>query len=272
MINKRVISTFVMVLVLISSISLISAINLLVSSEPIVSSIINDEDKPGVIDFTITNNGKIAVFELYTFERFDEIFELTEKTDLSVKKSIIIAIRIALDESIHVESFKKIFNLLISPDGPDLPFQEAMDYAEKFAQKGKYTYALIDEIYSFCQSRKEIAYTKLKCVELGAEVVDLGITKNTIFKEAYLFFLNHKYLNFNSKESLEKTLLLLKYGPDSFDDFKEIFNFALKKSGINVSQKEALEIALTVLEKAELTSKAKKELEKGSKVNEEKSK
>ena len=129
-----------------------------------------------------------------TFERFDEIFELTEKTDLSVKKSIIIAIRIALDESIHVESFKKIFNLLISPDGPDLPFQEAMDYAEKFAQKGKYTYALIDEIYSFCQSRKEIAYTKLKCVELGAEVVDLGITKNTIFKEAYLFFLNHKYL------------------------------------------------------------------------------
>ena len=71
MINKRVISIFVMVLVLISSISLISAINLLVSSEPIVSSIINDEDKPGVIDFTITNNGKIAVFELYTFERFD---------------------------------------------------------------------------------------------------------------------------------------------------------------------------------------------------------
>ena len=57
--------------IIIFSISLISAINLLVSSEPITSSIINDGDKPGVIDFTITNNGVNSVFELYTFERFD---------------------------------------------------------------------------------------------------------------------------------------------------------------------------------------------------------
>lgn len=65
---KRGILAFVILFVIILLMQFISAFS--ISSEPIVSTIINDEDKPAIFDFTITNNEFAENFEIYTFERF----------------------------------------------------------------------------------------------------------------------------------------------------------------------------------------------------------
>ncbi|MEM3113510.1 MAG: hypothetical protein QXI33_03765, partial [Candidatus Pacearchaeota archaeon] len=71
MVNKKVILLAAFSILMVFSINFIYALDLLVSSEPVVTSIINDGDKPGVVDLTITNNENTDVFELYTFERFN---------------------------------------------------------------------------------------------------------------------------------------------------------------------------------------------------------
>lgn len=53
------------------SLQMVSAIDFLVSSEPIKTSIINDQDTPATFDITITNNNKAGDFEIFTFERFE---------------------------------------------------------------------------------------------------------------------------------------------------------------------------------------------------------
>ena len=69
--NKRAVSLLVVFLAVFASIHPIYALDILASSEPVISTIINDADQPGVFDFRITNNDKTAIFELYTFERFN---------------------------------------------------------------------------------------------------------------------------------------------------------------------------------------------------------
>ena len=53
------------------SLQSVSAIDFLVSSEPITSSIINDDAQQAMFDITITNNGDKGDFEIFTFERFN---------------------------------------------------------------------------------------------------------------------------------------------------------------------------------------------------------
>jgi len=200
-----------------------------------------------------------------TFDRFDEIFEVTEKTDLSVKASIILAIRIALNKDIHLGNFQSIYKFLIDPKGPDLPYKKALEYSESFSKRGKYAYDLLEEIFNFCMKKKDIAYTRPQCVELAEKVAGLGIRKDTIFSDAFQYFSKHKYLNYSYRKSIDLTLKILKYGDDSFDDFRKVFEFALKKNGVNLSRDESLKLALKVLKKAELTEKARKEKEKEEK-------
>lgn len=217
-----------------------------------------DLKKKEVIDFAMQISSKCH----NTYKRFDDVFEVTEKTDLPVKASIYLAIRIALDKEIDTSNLERIFKFLIKPDGPDLPYASAMGYAEKFAKKGRYAYSLLKEIFTFCLEHKEINMPRPSCVRLAEKVANLGIKKDTIFEDAYLYFSKNKNLDLNSKKSIDMTLKILKYGKDSFEDFKKLFEFALDKKGVNLSRDESLKLALKILKNAELTELAKKELEK----------
>lgn len=197
-----------------------------------------------------------------TFERFDEVFGITERTDLPVKESIVLSIRISLNKEIDTKNFNKIFKFLVEQKGPDAAFAEAIRLAEKASSKGKYSYDLLKEVYSFCTSQKDLVMNRRECLSLSEKVLDLGITKGTIIKDAYLYFINNKLMSLNSKMSIDLALKLLKYGDASFEDFKEIYEFALSKKGINLDQKKALDVAFGVLDKAELSEAAIKQNEK----------
>jgi hypothetical protein len=67
MIRKGLILVFFMLLV---SLSFVSALSLGVSSKVVVDTVINDADQPLIFDFTITNSGDSADFEIFSFERF----------------------------------------------------------------------------------------------------------------------------------------------------------------------------------------------------------
>ncbi len=58
------------ILITLLNVQFASSINLLVSSEPVVPSIINDWGKPGVFNIRITNNEQTSKFEIFTYERF----------------------------------------------------------------------------------------------------------------------------------------------------------------------------------------------------------
>jgi len=59
------------VILLIFCVSLVSAFNLSISSEPVIDSIINDWDKPAIFEFSVKNHDLAAEFEVYTSERFE---------------------------------------------------------------------------------------------------------------------------------------------------------------------------------------------------------
>ncbi|MFA6022707.1 MAG: hypothetical protein WC781_01320 [Candidatus Pacearchaeota archaeon] len=67
---KKVVVFGVFVLFLMLNISLICASSLTVSSQPVVSTIINDHDKPLIFDVRITNNAGASTFQIYSFEQF----------------------------------------------------------------------------------------------------------------------------------------------------------------------------------------------------------
>jgi hypothetical protein len=195
-----------------------------------------------------------------TMERFGNVYDITEKTDLSVKGSIILAVRIARDKDIKLDDLKSMFDFLINPEGPDLPYKTAMRYAEAFAKTGKHAASHLEDVFNFCIKTKTISKTREKCIDLAYQVAALEIPKDNIFEDAYTYFSTHKHLNFNSRKSIEMTMKVLKFGPESFEDFKLVYEYATKKRGINLTRDEALKVALRAINEAE--SKDGDEIEK----------
>lgn len=71
MINKKeVVFIVLFTFFLIFSLSFVYATDVSISSEPVVSTIINDHDKPVIFNIRVTNNGFAGAFEIYTFEKF----------------------------------------------------------------------------------------------------------------------------------------------------------------------------------------------------------
>src|SRR3989338_10384529 len=60
----------VIIFLLLFSFSFVSAISLDVSTNIARGTIINDNDSPALIEFTIRNNDFSSNFEIYTFEKF----------------------------------------------------------------------------------------------------------------------------------------------------------------------------------------------------------
>jgi hypothetical protein len=60
-----------LIFVFLFSFNFISAVDLAISSEAVVDTIINDQGKPAVFEFTITNNEVYEEFSVYIFERFE---------------------------------------------------------------------------------------------------------------------------------------------------------------------------------------------------------
>src|SRR3989339_751816 len=70
-IGKRVlVFALVLLLINISAISFVSGLDVFVSSEEVVGTIINDHNEPAVFKVTINNQGLSNTFELYVFEKF----------------------------------------------------------------------------------------------------------------------------------------------------------------------------------------------------------
>ena len=227
-----------------------------INAYKMISSLKNvDLTKKEIIDFSIQISSNCH----NTFKRFNEIFEITEKTDLTVKSSIILAIRISLDKTIDLDNFVNIYKFLITPKGPDLPYMIALKHAEEFARKGKYAYALVKSMYNFCMEKEELNKTRKQCMMLSSKVISLGIKEDDLFEDAYNYFMENKLLNLNSNESTSMTFKILKFGKASLADFKELFSFALSKKGINLPRKQALDLSLSILKKAEFTEEAKEE-------------
>lgn len=197
-----------------------------------------------------------------TFDRFKDVYGITEKTDLSVKASIILSVRIAIDKEIKINKLKEIFEFLIAPTGPDLVFKKAMDLTEEFAKTGPDAIDHLKNVYGFCMENKEIPYTKLKCVDLALKIAKMGFEKKNLLVDAYNYFSTHKLINYNYKKSLEMSLKILNWGPNSFEDFKKVFEYSIKKTGVNLSRDLALKIALNAVEKAESKEDDKKKDEK----------
>lgn len=89
------------------SLQVVSAIDFLVSSEPITTSIINDDGSLAVFDITITNNGDSGDFEIFTFERF----EITPK-EFSLDKDETRTIRLSF---LPINSMKKNVGHVTTP-------------------------------------------------------------------------------------------------------------------------------------------------------------
>lgn len=69
MINKKK-SVLIFLIALLFVLPSISAIYITVASKPIVNTIMNNQDKPLIYEFIITNNGVSSNFEIYTYEKF----------------------------------------------------------------------------------------------------------------------------------------------------------------------------------------------------------
>lgn len=84
--KKGVLACFVtLFLIIIISLSLVSALDVFVSSEKVIGTIINDHDQPAIFKLTFNNQAQFNQFEIYTFEKFSidpEEFNLSSgKTD-----------------------------------------------------------------------------------------------------------------------------------------------------------------------------------------------